>query len=367
MAQFPEKLYNILCDPSNHEAISWVNGNSFTVNDRKKLEMEVLPKYFRHAKLTSFQRQLSLYGIKRNNDEAYSHPLLLEDRPELVHQMRRKNNKLKSDSPSAAHGEDMLSDVGSNTPGGTSRLHKLDSVSSGKDAHSIFNSSSVAAAQAHAHAHSALVAESMQMHHTQGGYSESRYSSMTHGSGASADNYSVSGPYRPSMVAQQQQQHIFDGQSDDHKQMMQRHGLMMGSNIGPYFSSGLFGAGSGEKVEPSSSGTTSSSGLYPYSYSSAQDERLVGQKRRARSETEGSWDDSARAAASALQAMQGATASPSLGPTPLGPPLSLGPPDHDDPGLAPVNLKRAHSLAENPLSHTASGEFDASAAERIKW
>jgi hypothetical protein len=96
MAQFPEKLYNILCDPSNREAISWVHGTAFIVNDRRRLELEVLPKYFRHAKLTSFQRQLSLYGIKRNSDEAYSHPLLQEGRSDLVHQMKRKSRNKDS-------------------------------------------------------------------------------------------------------------------------------------------------------------------------------------------------------------------------------------------------------------------------------
>ena len=72
-----------------------MSGSAFHVKDRKRLEAEVLPKYFRHAKLTSFQRQLSLYGIKRRNqsDEAYSHPQLIEGRPELVPQIKRKSKE----------------------------------------------------------------------------------------------------------------------------------------------------------------------------------------------------------------------------------------------------------------------------------
>ena len=72
-----------------------MGGSAFHVKDRKRLEAEVLPKYFRHAKLTSFQRQLSLYGIKRRNqsDEAYSHPQLVEGRPDLVPQIKRKSKE----------------------------------------------------------------------------------------------------------------------------------------------------------------------------------------------------------------------------------------------------------------------------------
>ena len=78
------------------ECIRWVlNGTAFHVRDRKRLESEVLPKFFRHAKLTSFQRQLSLYGIRRrsHSDEAYSHPQLIEGRPELVGLIKRKSKE----------------------------------------------------------------------------------------------------------------------------------------------------------------------------------------------------------------------------------------------------------------------------------
>jgi len=94
MAQFPEKLFQILSDADNFNAIAWVpGGTAFQVKDRRLLEGVVLPKYFRHAKLTSFQRQLSLYGIKRRmaSDDAYSHPLLIEGHAHLVPKIRRKS------------------------------------------------------------------------------------------------------------------------------------------------------------------------------------------------------------------------------------------------------------------------------------
>jgi hypothetical protein len=41
-----------------------VDGKSFEVIDPKRLEEEVLPRFFRHASFQSFLRQLNFYAIK---------------------------------------------------------------------------------------------------------------------------------------------------------------------------------------------------------------------------------------------------------------------------------------------------------------
>lgn len=58
---FPQKLMDILADPENHEAISWLpNGQAFVIRNRKFFVEKVMPRYFsRKAKYSSFTRKLN--------------------------------------------------------------------------------------------------------------------------------------------------------------------------------------------------------------------------------------------------------------------------------------------------------------------
>ena len=55
--------------------------------------MNILMKYFRHQKYSSFQRQLNLYGFRKVNKGpdagAYAHKYFLRNRNELLSKVRR--------------------------------------------------------------------------------------------------------------------------------------------------------------------------------------------------------------------------------------------------------------------------------------
>lgn len=76
---FPIRLYTIL-EHEDPSIIGWASsGVAFRVKDVDRFRDETLPRYFRHQKITSFQRQLNLYGfirvLKGDDLGCYAHPL----------------------------------------------------------------------------------------------------------------------------------------------------------------------------------------------------------------------------------------------------------------------------------------------------
>jgi hypothetical protein len=100
---FPEKLYEMLSKESPSEEnpnaiVSWLpHGRAFIVRKPKLFTSKIMPQYFRQTKLTSFQRQLNLYGFRRITQGAdagaYYHELFLRGRPQLCMRMVRQKVK----------------------------------------------------------------------------------------------------------------------------------------------------------------------------------------------------------------------------------------------------------------------------------
>ena len=97
---FPEKLMNMLDveSSSNPDVVSWsTHGRAFVVHRPRAFASEVMPGHFRQSKLTSFQRQLNLYGFRRitqgRDSGAYYHELFLRGRPHLCAMMQRQKVK----------------------------------------------------------------------------------------------------------------------------------------------------------------------------------------------------------------------------------------------------------------------------------
>lgn len=99
-----EKVWSLVNDPSNHEYINWMpDGESFYIVDKEGFEREILPKYFKHCKFSSFIRQLNMYGWHKvldinsgaiNSKETwqFKSPYFLRDREDLLDNIVRNSS-----------------------------------------------------------------------------------------------------------------------------------------------------------------------------------------------------------------------------------------------------------------------------------
>lgn len=96
-SNFPQKLFSLM-ENEPGDVVAWSErGLSFRVVNPDKFAEEVVPKYFRHTKMTSFQRQLNLYGFRRvtKGDDvgSYYHPKFQRGRRDLIGEIKRLPGK----------------------------------------------------------------------------------------------------------------------------------------------------------------------------------------------------------------------------------------------------------------------------------
>eukprot|EP01038_Epipyxis_sp_PR26KG_P010299 gene10299-13845_t len=94
---FPVKIYQIL-ENEGENVMRWNhNGTAFRIIDQKRLESDIIPKYFRHNRFSSMQRQFNLYGfinITRGVDKnAFYHPMFRRDNYDEIRKMTRHTAK----------------------------------------------------------------------------------------------------------------------------------------------------------------------------------------------------------------------------------------------------------------------------------
>jgi len=89
---------NILSKESFSNVVSWCShGRAFKVRNVQKFEKEILPRYFKTTHMSSFRKQLSLWGFKRitkgTDAGCYYHQAFLRGMPKLLKFLRYKKIK----------------------------------------------------------------------------------------------------------------------------------------------------------------------------------------------------------------------------------------------------------------------------------
>lgn len=105
---FPEKLFRMLKETTEQgkdHIISWTFcGRAFEIHQPEAFANDILPEYFRHNRLASFRRQLSMYGFKRaqlssssrvgagngqRSQKGFAHEQFHRDHPEKCSSIKR--------------------------------------------------------------------------------------------------------------------------------------------------------------------------------------------------------------------------------------------------------------------------------------
>ena len=93
----------ILSCEEHADVLGWIShGKGFIIYKKKKFSSEVLPKYFKQSKFTSFTRKLNRWGFSRvtrgPETGSYYHKLFLRDQPDLCLQMSCQNTRQTNNS-----------------------------------------------------------------------------------------------------------------------------------------------------------------------------------------------------------------------------------------------------------------------------
>jgi len=89
---FPQRLMELLDNERHSDVVAWLpHGKGFIIYQKKRFANEVLPRYFKQAKFTSFTRKLNRWGFQRVSrgaeTGAYFHQYFQRGNPRLCMQM----------------------------------------------------------------------------------------------------------------------------------------------------------------------------------------------------------------------------------------------------------------------------------------
>ncbi|XP_077164342.1 heat shock factor protein 3-like isoform X2 [Paroedura picta] len=108
---FLAKLWALVEDPASDDVICWSrNGQNFSIRDEQRFAKELLPKYFKHNNLSSFIRQLNIYGFRKvialengmltsvkNSAIEFQHPFFKREKFSLLANIKRKVSAVRAE------------------------------------------------------------------------------------------------------------------------------------------------------------------------------------------------------------------------------------------------------------------------------
>uniref|UniRef100_W5NBM9 HSF-type DNA-binding domain-containing protein n=1 Tax=Lepisosteus oculatus TaxID=7918 RepID=W5NBM9_LEPOC len=117
---FVSKLWTLVDNSDTNDTICWsLNGMNFRIIDEQKFTEEILPRYFKHNNLSSFVRQLNMYGFrkliniegglvksKKQNVLEFHHPCFQQGKADLLEFIKRKVSSVRTEDTKISH-EDM--------------------------------------------------------------------------------------------------------------------------------------------------------------------------------------------------------------------------------------------------------------------
>lgn len=96
ISPFLKKAYGLVMDPATDHAIKWQpDGRSFCICDADAFR-KILPLHFKHDKVSSFVRQLNMYGMKKigaPRNREFFHELFQRGRDDLLCKIERKGQR----------------------------------------------------------------------------------------------------------------------------------------------------------------------------------------------------------------------------------------------------------------------------------
>ena len=96
---FLTKTFEMVDDAGTDHIVRWSGDTSFVVTDPGKFSVTVLPCYFKHNNLSSFMRQLNIYGFRKVNSESweFSNPSFQRGSPDRLREIKRRKTAPKEE------------------------------------------------------------------------------------------------------------------------------------------------------------------------------------------------------------------------------------------------------------------------------